>query len=366
MQAERGTFGAALAENPAISHSAVMPLSDAANVSLLFIIGGDEPDRVVKTGDRIRLTGSSDLSKLLLDREPYHRLHVTRNILRQGRIPDLSGYKCLLNLITEPEQNSRTLESLRKLLKGVAGKVINRPEAVLRSSRDQVARLLNGIPGLIVPKAVRLAAGKAAIAARVLQNSGIAPPIILRQAGTHTGKIVGLFDTIEDAVAAIESNREHVATQFVNFASADGIYRKFRVFFIGQHVILRHMIVSDHWNVHVKDRLRFMAEHPELIVEERELFEKAEPFAPAVREVFRQVGERMPLDFFGMDFAITEDGEVVLFEANATMSFFPLTPNLDPQFEHLRNCLAPAQAAFRQLLGLPPEIERMARIKLQA
>jgi len=343
-----------------------MPLSDAANVTLLFIIGGDDADRVVRSGDRIRLTGSSDLSKLLLDREPYHRLHVTRNILRQGRIPDLTRYKCLLNLITEPEQNSRTLENLRKLLKNVPGKVLNRPEAVLRSSRDQVAKLLNGIEGMIVPTAVRLSPGKPANAARMLQNSGIAPPIILRQAGTHTGRIVGLFDSIEDTVAALEPGHEHVATQFVDFASSDGLYRKFRVFFIGQHVILRHMIVSDHWNVHVKDRLRFMADHPQLIVEERELFESAEPFAPAVREVFRQVRERMPLDFFGMDFGITGEGEVVLFEANATMSFFPLTPNLDPQFEHLRNCLAPAQVAFRELLGLPPEVEPMARVKLQA
>ncbi len=38
----------------------------------------------------------------------------------------------------------------------------------------------------------------------------------------------------------------------------------------------------------------------------------------------------MPLDFFGVDFAPLPDDRVLLFEANAAMSFFPLTT--DPQF----------------------------------
>jgi hypothetical protein len=338
----------------------------SGDADLLFIIGGgDEADRIVQAGTKIVVSGTTDLTKLLLNREPHHRLHVTRNYFRQGRQADLTGYRVLVNLITEPEQNAKVLDNLKKLLRGVPGRVVNPPGAVLRTTRDQVARLLSGIPGLIVPNTVRLQGGKAAVAARTIEKAGIVPRIILRQAGTHTGEIVGLFDSVDEAVAAL-GPCEHVATQFVDFAGGDGLYRKFRVYFIGPHVVLRHMIVSDRWNVHVKDRMRFMAERPDLIAEERALFESAEPFAPDVRDVFRAVRERMPLDFFGMDFAIAPDGKVVLFEANATMNFFPLTPNLDPQFEHLRNCLAPAQAAFRELLGLPPEVPPMARVRLQS
>lgn len=338
----------------------------AADASLLFIIGGgDEANRIVQTGSKIVVAGTTDLTKLLFDREPHHRLHVTRNYFRQSRQADLSGYRVLVNLITEPEQNSKVLENLRKVLRGVPGRIVNRPEAVLKTTRDQVARRLAGIPNLIVPKTARLHGGKAPIAARTLEKTGIVPPIILRQAGTHTGKIVGLFDTIDEAIAALGPG-EHVATQFVDFASIDGLYRKFRVFFIGRHVILRHMIISDRWNVHVKDRVRFMTERPELVAEERALFEGAEPFAANVREIFHAVRERMLLDFFGMDFGINADGKMVLFEANATMSFFPLTPNLDPQFEHLRNCVAPAQAAFRELLGLPPQVAHLTQVHLRS
>jgi hypothetical protein len=336
----------------------------AANASLLFIIGGgDEADQIVRAGSKIIVSGTSDLTKLLVPPEPHHRLHVSRNYIRQSRQADLTGYKVLLNLITEPEGNAKVLETLRKLLRGVRGRVINRPEAVLRSTRDQVAKMLSGIPGLIVPKAVRLNGSKPRIAAAAIEKARLPPPIILRQLGTHSGKIVGRFDAMDEAVAALTPG-DHVATQFVDFASGDGLYRKYRAFFIGERIVLRHMLVSDHWNVHAKDRSRFMAEHPQAVAEERALLESADPFQPSVRQVLDAVRDRMPLDFFGMDYGVTQGGEVVLFEANATMSFFPLSP--DPQFEYLKCCVTPAQAAFRELLGLKPQVSRMAQVKLTA
>jgi glutathione synthase/RimK-type ligase-like ATP-grasp enzyme len=338
----------------------------SGDASLLYIIGsGDDADRVTQIGGKLIVTGTSDLTKLLLDRVPHHRLHVGRNYFRQNKQADLTGYRTIVNLITEAEQNTKVLENLKKLLRGVPGRVINKPDAVLRSTRDQVSRMLSGIPGLIVPRAVRLDGRKAGIAAKALEKAGIVPPIILRKTGTHTGKIVGLFDSVDDAVAALEPG-EHIATQFVDFSSADGLYRKYRVYFIGNRVILRHMIVSDSWNVHVKDRTRFTSQHPELVAEEKLLFESSDPFESKVRAVFDAIRARVPLDFFGMDFAFTRDGDLVLFEANATMNFFPLWPTQDEQFIYLTKCLEPAQAAFRELLGLPPEVPHLAQVQLAA
>ena len=332
--------------------------------SLLFIIGGgDADDRIAQAGSRIVVAGITDLTKLLVD-EPHDRLHVTRNFFRQSRQPDLSGYRTIVNLITEPEQSEKVLDNVRKVLRGVSGRVINPPEAVLRSTRDQVARRLKGISGLIVPAAVRLRGGKAAVAARTIETAGIGLPLILRETGTHGGKITGRFDQIEKAVGAMEEAREHIATQFVDFASADGLYRKYRVFFIGPRIILRHMLVSDDWNVHAKSRAGFMAERPKVVAEERALMESDEPFAPNVQQVLEAVRGRMDLDFFGMDFAITQAGEVVLFEANATMSFFPFSR--DPQFEYLQRCFEPVQSAFRELLGLPSQATSAVRVRLES
>ena len=88
------------------------------------------------------------------------------------------------------------------------------------------------------------------------------------------------------------------------------------------------------------------------IAEEERMFATAGgAFADEVQQVLTAVRERMPLDFFGMDFGVAPDGRVVLFEANATMNFFPLSP--DPRFAYLARCVEPARSAFYHLLGLP-------------
>jgi len=328
-----------------------MSLLGSANSTLLFIVGSDRSDYVARVGSKVKLGGSTDLFKLLGD-VPYHRLHITPNFFRQSRRPELDHYHCLFNMITEGEQNSKVLENMRKLLRNLPGKVINRPEGVLRSTRDQVARQLSGIAGLLVPKAIRLRGAKTAVSLQAIERAGVSFPLILREAGTHTGRIVGRFDSIDSLREALElATGELIATEFVDFRSADGLYRKYRFFFIGQRLIFRHMLASDDWNVHAKDRARVMAPRPELLEEEERLFGRPEgEFPAAVHAVLGDVRERMPLDYFGMDFGIARDGQVVLFEANATMNFFPFLE--DPRFAYVKQCLEPAQQALRELIGI--------------
>lgn len=320
---------------------------------LLILVGSDRDDRIDVSGGRLNISASSDLHLLIGRDAPVDRTLITRNFFRQQRAPDLFGYECVLNLITEAEENSRVLENARKLVRGFKGKVINRPEAVLQSTRDMVARKLAGIPGLIVPRVLRLRDGKAA--AQMVERAGLSFPLIVRRVGTHTGRIVGRFDDLDAMKTARIDGGEHLATEFVDFHNADGIYRKYRVFFFGGSRVFRHLLISDSWNVHAADRQRVMAERPELIAEEERMFASAEGALPeSVHEVLSAVRQRMPLDFFGMDFGIAPDGRVVLFEANATMNFFPLSP--DPRFAYLARCVDPARKAFHQLLGLNQQL----------
>jgi hypothetical protein len=324
----------------------------AASEKLLFVAGSDHHDRMIVDRQTIGNVGSTDLYHLLARRARYERLHVTRNFFRQSRRPKLLSYHCVVNLVTDPDQNPKVLENLCKLLRGYSGPVINRPESVLQSTRDQVATRLSGTPGLIVPKTLRLRVNKPAGAAQAVERAGLQFPVILRLAGTHTGKIVGLFDDMDSLRAAFGGDGEHIATEFVDFRGTDGLYRKYRSFFIGRHIILRHMLVSDGWNVHAKDRARAMTEWPQSLDEEEELFETPQGAFPAqVLQCQRAIRERMPLDFFGMDYGLVPDGRLVLFEANATMNFFPFFS--DPRLEYVKRCYRPAQEAFWEMLGLP-------------
>jgi glutathione synthase/RimK-type ligase-like ATP-grasp enzyme len=324
----------------------------AGDASLLYIVGTDKPERLKIDGNRFSLGGTTDLYQLLGRNQPFHRLQVTPNYFRQARQADLSTYTHILNLITEPEENSRVLENLRKLLRGLRGKIINHPDSVRRSTRDQVAKRLAGTPGLLAPRAVRLRGTKPTHSQRLIEQTGLTFPIIVRRVGTHTGRIVGLFDSASEATAALEDDGEYIATEFVDFASPDGFYRKYRFFFFDKRPIFRHMLVSDSWNVHAKDRSRIMAERPDLLEEEEVLFGRADGAFPSeVHDTLHAVRERMGLDYFGMDFGLMRDGRVLLFEANAAMNFFPFLP--DPRFEYVKRCEEPARQAFRELLDLP-------------
>ena len=329
-----------------------MTPGSAGKAKLLFIGGSDHHDRLVVTDERVRHVGSTDLYHLITRFVPFERLHVTRHFFRQQGRPKLRNYDCVVNLVTDPDQNPKVLENIRKLLRGYAGRVINRPEAVLQSGRDQVAKRLTGTPGLIVPQTLRLRVDKPDIAARAVERAALQFPVILRRAGTHTGQIVGVFNDLGSLRAALGGEGDHIVTEFVDFRSSDGLYRKYRSFFIGRHIVLRHMLVSDQWNVHAKERQRFLTEWPELLDEERALFETAQgSFPEAVLQCQQAIRERMPLDFFGMDYGIVPDGRLVLFEANPTMNFFPFVG--DPRVAHVKRCYQPAQEAFLEMLGMP-------------
>ncbi len=333
-----------------------MPAQADPNATLLLIFGADREGQVARQGNQIRITGTSDIYGLLQGPEPkvpYHRLQVTPNIFKQNRIPELAQYRCLVNLITEPEGNDKVLSNIGRLLRAASGKVLNRPEAVLQSTRDQVARRLSDLPGLRVPRVARMRPANSAGLRQAIDRAGLSYPIILRQAGSHTGHIVGLIDSADQIPDGLARGADYLATEFVDFRSADGLYRKYRVFFIGQRIVFRHLIGSDGWNIHAKDRRRFMIERPELLVEEKLLFERPEgAFSDAVIDTLRAVRERIKLDFFGMDFALLSDGQLLLFEANASMNFFPFMA--EPEFAYVQQCWEPARRAFREMLGLAP------------
>lgn len=324
-----------------------------AKAKLLFVVGADRPDRVKRLNGKVIIRGSSDFQRLLERREPYHRLHLTPNYLQENQPPDLSGYDCLLNLITEAEGNDRVLDNLSRLIRGFAGKVINRPEAVLETTRDAVARRLSGIAGLIVPKVLRTRHSRPEAVIDAIAAAGLRFPIIVRKTGTHGGNVLGCFDSIDSLRRELSEGGEYFAIEFVDCRMPDGLFRKYRVFFIGGRRIFRSVIASDQWNIHAKDGRRFMLERPALIDAEKAMFATPEgSFPEAVHKTLEAIGGRMPLDYFGVDFALTNDDELVLFEANATMNFY--TWYDDPRFSYLDRAIPPAQAAFRDLLGLNP------------
>ena len=320
----------------------------ARKAPLLVIVGSDADPNEKRSGG-YSVAGNSDVFQLIPETFAFEQLNLSKQFLRRQGRPDVAGYDCVLNLVTDPDQHPKTLEVLRKLLRGYRGRVINRPESVLRSTRDQVARRLTGIDGLRVPKVLRLRNPKPGAASASAARAGLSFPVILRQAGTHTGDIIGLIEDPGKLDSACAGSGDFVVTEFVDFRSDDGLYRKHRLWSFGGSAILKHVIVSDRWNIHNHDRSRVMVDRPDLMEEEIGRLARPEGVYPdCVHAMFAAVQQRMGLEFFGMDFGIGSSGQAVLFEANATMSFQANAS--DPRFRYLDDVTDPARQAFWKML----------------
>jgi hypothetical protein len=148
----------------------------------------------------------------------------------------------------------------------------------------------------------------------------------VRPVGAHGGEGLVLAQTPEELAQALLGPHDYYMTGFRDFRSADGAWRKYRMVFIDRRPYPYHLAIADHWLVHYYTSN--MVAHPERREEERRFL--ADPAAaigaPALAAV-AAVGERLGLDYGGVDFSVLPDGRVLVFEANATMVVHPETPD---------------------------------------
>ena len=315
------------------------------NADVVLLSGEDaSPGFVAGT---FHARGSTDLYKLSAGPLPK-RLRVPANYLRLAGDLALAPTATAVNLVTDPDRNPKVLRAIEQLLKRHRGRVVNRPAAVMQTTRERIARRAATIPGLIAPVTIRL---PAAATARRRVVADFAFPAILREAGTHggvTARLVAAAGELETALG--NTPGPHLLTTFVDSRRADGLVRKLRVFFIGGVPIVRHLLASDHWNVHAADRARVLAHAPALREQEETLVTAGFDALPLPAQGgLTALAAATGLDFIGVDFGLAEDGRAILFEANATMNFLPMSD--DPRFGYLDVARVRAQVAWDALVA---------------
>ncbi|MBS0360974.1 MAG: hypothetical protein JSR98_06310 [Proteobacteria bacterium] len=98
--------------------------------------------------------------------------------------------------------------------------------------------------------------------------------------------------------------------------SADGFWRKYRLIFVGDEVFAFHLAITEDWLAHYWRAQP--AQHAWKRAEEAEfLADWRGVFSPRRAAAVQAVCDRLALDYGGLDCAITDDDQVVLFEANA-------------------------------------------------
>jgi glutathione synthase/RimK-type ligase-like ATP-grasp enzyme len=230
----------------------------------------------------------------------------------------------VINAISDADLYGQALRDLATHVPALRVPIINPPAAVLAATRDGLSARVRQGDGFIVPRTVRvrLPADDAYALPRSIDTQGLHYPVLARPVGTHTGEGLVRLDSAEHARAwaAKGAQREVYLTQYMDFRSPDGWWRKYRLWCVGEAVVHNHVLVGEHWNVHGNARVATMLPRPALMAEDAAYVREGLPHLwPQTLAMVQALRAATGLDYFGIDYGVTPEGELVVFEANATM-----------------------------------------------
>ena len=257
--------------------------------------------------------------------------------------------------IGESAANAPVLSALAPLLAAWPRPLLNGDAArIAQLTRDGACALLEGAPDILAPRAVRLSRaqledlGQGRLALRSLLPEA-SFPLIARPVGTHAGGGMVKLD-------AAEAIADYLATQaadvfylspFIDYAGADGLYRKQRIVVIEGRPFVCHMAVSPRWMVHYLNA--DMLENPVNRLEEaRFMAAFDDEFAARHKAAFEALHQRLGLDYFGIDSAELPDGRLLVFEVDVAM----IVHDMDPPdlFPYKKPQMRKVFEAFQEML----------------
>lgn len=227
--------------------------------------------------------------------------------------------------VAESDENREILEALRLRLASWPRPYLNAPNQILKMERDRACELLSPIPGIAMPQTRRIGretleqlASGAILVGELLPNAQF--PIIIRPVDSHAGRGLIKAESAAELLAYLAENpaTEYFISQFIDYRSADGLFRKYRVVLMRGTPFLCHMGISEHWMVHYP--YPEMIAHPERREEEKLAMEGfAAGFARRHRQALASLAKEIDLEYFGLDCAESADGALVIFEVASAM-----------------------------------------------
>lgn len=258
----------------------------------------------------------------------------------------------IINSICDPDTNKKGLDLALELLHNVSIPVINSPLLIGQTTREKTYALLHDLPGINIPKTVRITPRYLSEIPKMLEREGMTYPYIFRSAGEHGGEGMELIMN-ENELHKLESfafdGRDFYAIEFIDFKSQDGYYRKARVMVVDGEAFVRHLIIADSWKVHAESRSILMNDHVSLRQEE-ESFVKDPP--AYIKTLCKEMHKILKLDFFGIDCNIGLDGSLLIFEINTCMntSFSAKNKEAYETYKYLTESSTKIKEAFKELL----------------
>jgi len=245
----------------------------------------------------------------------------------------------VVNNLVDPETMNLPgrMDPILELVARIGAPVINHPRAVHEMTRQKTAVLLQGIPNLVVPRIARYQPGEVSldrIVDDIAQQFGF--PVIIRRCRAHSSS--AKQHSPRDRVAALPGNRaelreelaafawpEFYAVEYLPLQRKDGHFRKIRAVAAPDEVIVAIPGFAGTWMVAGGRRranaVAYYRANPETTEESRQIVRDPEGMlGRSALVTLEAIRDRLPLDFYGIDFEVDDAGRVVFFEANAAMN----------------------------------------------
>jgi tetratricopeptide (TPR) repeat protein len=238
------------------------------------------------------------------------RVRLTRLYLSGApvRPQELEPFDVIFNAIGEAQDAQGAIQLAKTIALMTKKRVLNDPAQSWKTSRTHLAAALAGVAGCLVPQAQR-------VTREQLQSCTVFPSLA-RPVDAHGGR--GLVK-LQNATGIADYLREHNEpefdiTPFIEYRSADGYYRKYRVALVGGVPYPYHLAISPEWMVHYIGSPT--GETPWMQSEEERFLSDPRSVFPLWNQMFGEIAGAIGLDYFAIDCSLLPDGRVLIFEAD--------------------------------------------------
>jgi glutathione synthase/RimK-type ligase-like ATP-grasp enzyme len=217
------------------------------------------------------------------------------------------------------DDNVAFLAQIDELIRRTGCHVLNRPEGIARTTREAAYALLGHVPGICMAHTVRMRREHVlAAASGACKLSSVVDghyPFIVRPVGSHAGQGLVKVSSGGELARYLDGSEasEYYVAPFIDYSSADGLFRKYRIVMIEGRPFVCHMGISTEWMVHYP--YAEMIGNLERRDEEAQFMASFDTdFAVRHRHALSSIAELTGLDYVGFDCAETDDGRLLIFE----------------------------------------------------
>jgi len=264
----------------------------------------------------------------------------------------LPAHDLIINAISDADLCADALIAAQALIQRSSQPLINDPRRVCATGRVATAQRFATFPAVVTARTTLLSRADltSSESGEALHRAGWTFPLLLRSSGHHTGRHFVRVDaesSLCERVGELPGD-PLMLIESLPTASSDGLYRKYRVMFVGGTMYPLHLAIARDWKVHY-----FSSEmgHVEAfrLEEARFLSDMAQGLGTRALSALAGIQRTLGLDYAGVDFGLTETGDLLLFEANATMIVPPV--GADPRFAYRQPAVDAIVSAYAAMIS---------------